>query len=174
MKNRNAKYAVGVAILSAVSGAAYLIAAPTTIEPPSGPIEGTGHTVTEIYDKLQSLEIDLQSLQLAVSEGAVTSGPWESQYFANATGGSFTITTGPTLIHSVIVYNTHATISNGAGGPVLGSVRSAQLGSSFHATDVQAIFDVVATAGVHVTFSQSGQGPPHATILYRSVSQKKK
>lgn len=156
---------------------AWAVAAPGTLDPPEGPVAGTGRTLDEIYNKIEATEFQIASL-------AEDAGPWDS-YTVFPSSDNFTsdeIVPGRVHVHSVTVHYADVVVFDGAGtidsntgnateGDPIGFARAEGArgqGGNYGANSVSTVLDVIVEDGMHVAWNIR-QSPTGITILYRQL-----
>lgn len=168
--------------LGIAAGSMIAHGAPGTLHPPSGNVEGTMHTLDEIFDKVSANELQLATLTNA-------SGPWE--YHTEVPGNdtqldSQQIVPGRVLLHAIIsnigdvlVFDGPGQI-DGNGNPDLASAnnlaafaRSNQIGpggsGSAYSFSVQNTVNIELDNGLHVAWRSDNSPQFSFTILYREL-----
>ncbi len=98
---------------------AVLWAAPDTLDPPPGPVEGTGHTLEELYQKLDTLQNSVDDLSSSVS--LLSSIPTFDTAIVNANGRTPILEEGgerTVILDSIHVYTGGVFINDRFGNTV--------------------------------------------------------
>ncbi|HVZ93496.1 MAG TPA: hypothetical protein VG797_03200 [Phycisphaerales bacterium] len=151
-------------------GASVLMAAPSTLQPPVGPVAGTGRTLNEIYDKVVAVEAAVSAIQ-APSGGGSSSATWQYAYFEPTSNQSVPqlIVPGRVLVHAVVYYSMGVRAFDGSGGVQVVNLRSAVNGSSWAITSTRIEVDVVVENGLYASWNSVQAGSSNFTVLYRQL-----
>lgn len=148
---------VGVGLVAA----SFVWSAPGTLAPPAGPIEGTGRTLDEVYERIASVETELSE----------AGGPWEVAYFdplSNASEPQL-IVDGRAHVHAIVYYNVGLRVSDGPGETEFMILRHAFSGSSWEIATQKKVLDVVVENGLYIQWVAVNPGGSPFTVFYKSL-----
>lgn len=179
--NMRALVLIGTGVGVGVVGAATLmntnaLAAPGTLDPPAGPVEGTGRTLDEIYDRIEATELQVATI-------AANGGPWQS--FTQFVGANDQLTairvgSGRVHVHAVIANAGRVTLFDGPGtvdssarpltGHPIGALRQITGGNGLSLSSTTVELDVVAENGLFVAWNGFNSFADLTfTVLYREL-----
>lgn len=179
--NTRAIVLVGAGVVAGAMSAAAITspvsvanAAPGTLNPPAGPVQGTGRTLDEIYDRIEATELQVVTL-------TANAGPWQNRTEFPGNTDRFksqTIASGRVLVHSIIVYWGDVVVFDGEGtvdsegavvaGTPVGFARDFALAGGYANQASQVVIDTIVENGLDVSWNSRSVFFSY-TILYREL-----
>lgn len=158
-----------VVVASSLFISQYLSAAPGTLNPPAGPVGGTGRTLEQIYDKLE----DVQAAVNAIPGGTTgtTSGPWSTVTFKPSSNNPTPqeVIPGRLHLHAIIYFNVNLELFDGESAQAIAWLKFAGGATQTTQYSQKIELDVVVENGLRIANTANINNVSAYTVLYRPL-----